>query len=234
MTSTLSLRAVGAVTSPQDKQSSARGPGDALYVLVRGRLRVDAESSVLHEIRPGELFGEIAVVTRKPRTTSVYTVRDSELLVLPAVAFEELVERKPDIFREVARVLVDRLLTVDRPVTGGNASLVVAVVPVTRDPQLVEEALRELLEAFARYGSAACGRRQDLPEGRGLVEWARQLEMANRYVVYVAGPEEPEWFTSCVRQADRVLMLAERRAHLVQRNGRSGESPSWCRMHQSR
>jgi predicted acylesterase/phospholipase RssA/CRP-like cAMP-binding protein len=185
------------------------GPGDALYVLVRGRLRVDAGGRVLHEIRPGELFGEIAVVTRKPRTTSIYAVRDSELLVLPAVAFEELVERKPDIFREVARVLVDRLLTVDRPVTAGNGSLVVAVVAVMRDPQLVEEALRELLQAFARYGSAASARRQDIPEGRGLVEWARQLEMANRYVVYVVGPEDPEWFTSCIRQADRVLMLAD-------------------------
>ena len=133
------------------------GAGDALYVLVRGRLRVECRRArVCTRFRPGELFGEIAVVTRKPRTTSIYAVRDSELLVLPAVAFEELVERKPDIFREVARVLVDRLLTVDRPVTAGNGSLVVAVVAVMRDPQLVEEALRELLQAFARYGSAAC------------------------------------------------------------------------------
>ncbi|HUC14429.1 MAG TPA: cyclic nucleotide-binding and patatin-like phospholipase domain-containing protein [Acidimicrobiales bacterium] len=184
-------------------------PGDALYVLVRGRLRVDAGEWALHEIRPGELFGEIAVVTRKPRTTSVYAVRDSELLVLPAVAFEELVGRKPGILREVSRVLVDRLLTVDRPAAAGDTSLVVAAVPVTRQPELVEESLRELVEAFARYGSTACGRRQDLPEGTSVAEWAHHFELASQYIVYVAGREDPEWFTSCVRQADRVLLLAD-------------------------
>ena len=119
--------------------------GNGLYVLVRGRLRVDAGELALHEIRPGDLFGEIAVVTGKPRTTSIYAVRDSELLVLPAAAFEELVERKPAILREVSRVLVDRLLTVERPVAAGDASLVVAVVPVTTHPELLEESLRELL-----------------------------------------------------------------------------------------
>jgi NTE family protein/lysophospholipid hydrolase len=185
------------------------GPGDALYVLVRGRLRVDAGERALHEIRPGGLFGEIAVVTRKPRTTSIYAVRDSELLVLPAAAFEELVERKPDVLREVSRVIVDRLLTIDRPAAPASASLVVVIVPVTREPELIEEPLNELLKAFARYGSVACARRSDLPQGMALAERARQLEMANRYVVYVAGPQDPEWFTSCVRQADRVLLLAD-------------------------
>ena len=184
-------------------------PSDALYVLVRGRLRVDAGERALHEIVPGELLGEIAVITRKPRTTSIYAVRDSELLVLPAVAFEELVARKPSILREVSRVLVDRLLAVDRPVDAGDASLVVAVVPVTRLPELVEETLRELLEAFARYGSAACGRRLDVPEGTSIAEWARYFELSNRYVVYLAGREDPEWLTSCIRQADRVLLLAD-------------------------
>jgi predicted acylesterase/phospholipase RssA/CRP-like cAMP-binding protein len=184
-------------------------PGDALYVLVRGRLRVDAGTLTLHEIWPGDLFGEIAVVTGKPRTTNIHALRDSELLVLPAEAFDELVDVRPAILREVSRVLVDRLLSVDRPVAAGDRSLVVAVVPVGRHPELLEEPLRDLLEAFAHYGSTACGRRQDLPQGNSVAQWARHLELSNRHVVYVAGREDAEWFSSCVRQADRVLLLAD-------------------------
>jgi predicted acylesterase/phospholipase RssA len=42
-----------------------------------------------------------------------------------------------------------------------------------------------------------------------MAEWAHYFELANRCVVYAAGREDPEWFTSCVRRADRVLLLAD-------------------------
>ena len=106
-------------------------------------------------------------------------------------------------------MLVDRLLSVDRPVAVSDGSLVVAVVPVGRHPELLEEPLRELLEAFAHYGRTACGRRQDLPQGNSVAQWARHLEISNRHVVYVADHEDAEWFSACVRQADRVLLLAD-------------------------
>lgn len=184
-------------------------PGDALYVLVAGRLRVDVGDTALHEIRPGEVFGEIALVTGRARTTTVHAVRDSELLMLPADAFDELAERRPALLREVARVLVDRLLAVDRPAGRPETSLAIAVVPLVPDPAILDETLQGLAAAFSAYGATTVGRPEDVPAGTSQAEWAHRLAAEHRCVIYPADPEDREWYVGCVRQADRVLLVAD-------------------------
>jgi serine/threonine-protein kinase len=61
-------------------------PGDAAYVVQQGTCaayRVDAGAeTVLRSMGPGEVFGETAIFTDKPRTASVKAVTDVELLVV--------------------------------------------------------------------------------------------------------------------------------------------------------
>ena len=93
--------------------------GDGLFVVVSGRLRVSVTARgaerVLHDLGRGSIVGEIALLSNRPRSATVRAVRDSDLLLLRVAAFRSLVERNPEVLGEMARLLVDRLLAVDRP-----------------------------------------------------------------------------------------------------------------------
>lgn len=60
--------------------------GDRVYLVVSGRLRVVAESGdearALSVLGPGAVLGELAVLTRAPRSASVQALRDTDLLEL--------------------------------------------------------------------------------------------------------------------------------------------------------
>jgi len=67
--------------------------GDAAYIIVSGSCRVfktvDGEDVDLRELGPGEVFGETAILSRRPRTASVQAL---ETLVLQIVSPEVLEE----------------------------------------------------------------------------------------------------------------------------------------------
>jgi len=68
-------------------------PGDAAYIIVSGSCRVfktvNGEDVDLRELGPGEVFGETAILSRRPRTASVQAL---ETLVLQIVSPEVLEE----------------------------------------------------------------------------------------------------------------------------------------------
>lgn len=65
-------------------------PGDGLYVLLSGRLRVSVSAAgggerVLHDLGRGAVIGEIALLSDRMRPATVRAVRDSDLLLHPPV-----------------------------------------------------------------------------------------------------------------------------------------------------
>src|SRR3990167_9276790 len=58
-------------------------PGDALYLLVSGRLRVyieeDGQLRVVREVSRGEVVGEMSLITEAPRSATLVAIRDSVL-----------------------------------------------------------------------------------------------------------------------------------------------------------
>jgi CRP-like cAMP-binding protein len=89
-------------------------PGDTFYTLWSGRAEVwqhgfnQGAASKIAELRPGDTFGEEALVTGGTRNASVRMVSDGELLELPRVAFLELVA-KP-LIQEVTPATAQTLL----------------------------------------------------------------------------------------------------------------------------
>jgi serine/threonine-protein kinase len=61
-------------------------PGDAAYLIVRGRCRVLRQSGremiVVKEFGPGDVFGEAAVFSDRPRTASVQALEEVEVMVV--------------------------------------------------------------------------------------------------------------------------------------------------------
>ena len=84
-------------------------PGDAMYVVARGRVAVRDGGREIAELGREELVGELALLDGEARSADTVCVEDCELLGLARADLDELLERRPEIGREIIRVLVRRL-----------------------------------------------------------------------------------------------------------------------------
>jgi len=73
-------------------------PGDRFYLVRSGELQaLDGDGAVLSTIKPGEGFGELALLDRRPRGATVRAVEDSELWSLDRGHFERWVKDRYEI-----------------------------------------------------------------------------------------------------------------------------------------
>ncbi len=87
--------------------------GDALYLVDKGRIEivgsVSRKGQVLARINAGGFFGEMALLTGKPRSTGARAAENTVLWALYRSDFEELVNAYPAIGQALSQVLKDRL-----------------------------------------------------------------------------------------------------------------------------
>ena len=88
-------------------------PGDGLYIILQGRVRIATSDSfgrerVLAFYGPGEFFGDMAVLTGAPRSASASASSDGRLLQLRKDDFDVLVATNVGIMRAMMRVMVER------------------------------------------------------------------------------------------------------------------------------
>src|SRR5437667_2130783 len=75
--------------------------GDALYVVDEGAVRIwvtdeDVKDVTLAELKPGEFFGELAVLDRGERSTSATAIGDTTLHRLSSDDFQQFLMEHPD------------------------------------------------------------------------------------------------------------------------------------------
>lgn len=85
------------------------GPGDALYVVVRGEVEVLSGQERIATLGPGEVAGEMALLTGEPRSATVRATTDAELLRIGKASFDRLVASSPPLALAVSRLLAQRL-----------------------------------------------------------------------------------------------------------------------------
>jgi CRP/FNR family transcriptional regulator, cyclic AMP receptor protein len=71
-------------------------PGDALFVIVQGEVKISlpsetGEEAILATLRPGDVFGELALLDGSPRSASATALGPTETVVLPRDRFRELI-----------------------------------------------------------------------------------------------------------------------------------------------
>lgn len=88
-------------------------PGDALYVVLAGEVRVTG-GGMEKTIEPGDYFGEMSLLRHSTHTKDVEAVKDSELLVLPADSFRRLLAASPDLMTLIQKRLRQREHEFDR------------------------------------------------------------------------------------------------------------------------
>lgn len=83
--------------------------GREFFVLLKGEAEVTKGGQRINTMREGDFFGEIALVTKMPRTASVTATTDVDVLVITERAFDSLLKKSPEISRSVAEALAERV-----------------------------------------------------------------------------------------------------------------------------
>ena len=93
-------------------------PSDAVYAVTGGAVAVrtvgeGGQETHLAELRPGSVFGEMAVLDGGPRTAGVVATADSHLLRLPGAVFLAVASEEPGFALALARDVVAKLRAAD-------------------------------------------------------------------------------------------------------------------------
>ena len=84
-------------------------PGREFFVLLDGKVVVTRGGRRRDILEGGDFLGEIALVSRSPRTATVTAETPVRVLVIRDVEFRSLLERVPSIQSKVLEALADRL-----------------------------------------------------------------------------------------------------------------------------
>jgi hypothetical protein len=87
--------------------------GDALFVIIRGRVRITRGGELLAELGSGEAFGEMAVLDEAPRSATAESMVETELLRIGSEEFYEILHEQVEIAEGVIRMLTHRLREAD-------------------------------------------------------------------------------------------------------------------------
>jgi len=95
---------------PAGKELATEGDrGREFFVLLKGEAEVTKGGQSIATMKEGDFFGEIALVTKMPRTATVTAKTNVDVLVITERAFDNLVKHMPEIGRGVAEALMERL-----------------------------------------------------------------------------------------------------------------------------
>jgi CRP-like cAMP-binding protein len=96
-------------------------PGDALFVVASGSIKIGLPSdagdeAILATVRPGDFFGELALLDGAPRSATATALERTETLVLPRDRFRELVNGHPQLRDALLAALAGELRRLTRHV----------------------------------------------------------------------------------------------------------------------
>jgi CRP/FNR family transcriptional regulator, cyclic AMP receptor protein len=95
---------------PEGKEMAEEGDrGREFFVLLEGEADVTKGGQSINTIREGDFFGEIALVTKMPRTASVTATTPVRVLVITERDFGALLKHSPEVGRGVAEALAERI-----------------------------------------------------------------------------------------------------------------------------
>ena len=95
---------------PAGKTMAEQGDrGREFFVLLEGEADVTKDGDTINTMRGGDFFGEIALVTKMPRTASVTATTDVRVLVITERDFGSLVKHSEEVARGVAEALAERI-----------------------------------------------------------------------------------------------------------------------------
>ena len=214
-------------------------PGEEMYIVVQGRLRVVMESDegprTMRELAAGECVGEFALLAEPGtpeslRTATIYATRMTDLLVITRQVFEDLLCQYPQVLLNLTRRIVRRVTGSERSVSNAESSFVITLLP-TQPGQRLEAFAGQLAEALTGlgptllldssrfeqlYGKAgAAATPLDHPLSLVINGWLDEREREHACTIYDPSPaldgsgRLTNWAQRCMEDADLLLLVGE-------------------------
>jgi CRP-like cAMP-binding protein len=162
-------------------------PADAMHLVTKGRFDVRIATPLGDEVAlaiwgPGDIFGELAVLTDRARTATVTALEPAETLVVRGSELRRLAQRHPSLDEVLVRVLAERVAflserlveayTVDAETRVARRVLELARVYGGGAPVVIP-LIQDELAALAGTSRATVNRVLRDAERRGFVELGR-------------------------------------------------------------
>lgn len=204
-------------------------PGDAMYLVVSGRLRAyitgeDGVTRMVREISRGGIVGEMSLYTDEPRSATLVAIRDSVLVRLGKAEFKRLLAMSAQVSIALTRQIIHRLKTegalsaLDRPVAMG-------LLPISDGVDLADfaERLAVPLRAIGRVAIVDAARldaeldtpgiterpQADADANRRIALRLDEIEAEHDFVLLLSDATPTHWTYRCSRHCDELLLLAD-------------------------
>ena len=83
--------------------------GDSMFIIIDGSVSVYNQKKVITTLEKGECFGEMTLLDRGPRSSSIRTVTDTAVLKINEESFYALVSGNIEIIKGIVKILSKRL-----------------------------------------------------------------------------------------------------------------------------
>jgi CRP-like cAMP-binding protein len=98
------------VDLPKGRNLTREGErGREFFVLIEGEAEVRKGGRRVNTLGPGDFLGEIALITKVPRTATVTTSGPTRVLVITDRAFAQLLRQSPEISQGLLEAVGERL-----------------------------------------------------------------------------------------------------------------------------
>ena len=87
--------------------------GTSAFLIKKGKVEVwvtdeNGQKKVIVELKEGDVFGEMALISNKPRTATVTALEDCQVDILTQQSFLKLPENNPAVVR-IKKIMLDRI-----------------------------------------------------------------------------------------------------------------------------
>lgn len=93
-------------------------PGDMLCMVVSGLVAIRDGQTIIATQKPNDFFGELALFDQEPRSADAVAIEETVLLEIGGADLDAVMERRPEIAREIIRVLARRLRNTTKTMVG--------------------------------------------------------------------------------------------------------------------
>ena len=90
--------------------------GDKAYLLLDGRIAIEVNEKKVAEISEMEIFGEMSLILKKPRTASIKALKPSIVLPIDQKILNDLLNGCPPVISSLVKQLAYRLSQCDQEI----------------------------------------------------------------------------------------------------------------------
>lgn len=183
---------------------------NSVFLVVTGTLGVYVEDAngpprLVALAGAGETVGEMSALTGEEHSAALVAMRDTELLRVGPRVFDQLLTHHPRVMFNLLKLVVRRLRQTTRTSPQPARPKTFALIPLQEG--LAGAAIApQLVEAIKGMGAKAA--LLNVSVAAHPTDWFNRLEAQHDAVFYQGDTAGSAWTQFCLRQADRVLLVA--------------------------